>query len=161
MSLSDSIEFRKAVIPDETDALCDFDQKVFGAYPDDLFSPEEWAEFESYWVRLNGVTIGCVALEPDVDYDGEPKPGSLFVASTGLLPDYQGRGYGSTIKKWQIDYGRQHGFKLIVTNARESNRRSIRLNQKFGFKVREIAPGYYSNPDEPATVMELHVRAAE
>ncbi len=156
-----NIEFRKAAIPDEIGTLCNFDRKIFGSYPDDLFSPDEWAEFESYWVLVNGVTIGCVALEHDVDYDEEPKPGSLYVASTGLLPGYQGRGYGSTIKKWQIDYARQHGFEVIVTNARESNTRSIRLNQKFGFKVRETAPGYYSNPDESAAVMELRIRAAE
>jgi ribosomal protein S18 acetylase RimI-like enzyme len=161
MSLVTNIEFKKVVIPDEMDALRDFDQKIFGDYPDDLFSPEEWGGLESYWVLMNGVPVGCIALEHDIDFDGEPKPGSLFIASTGLLPDYQGRGYGSTIKEWEIDYGRRHGFKLIVTNARESNTRSIRLNEKFGFKVRETALGYYSNPKESATVMQLQVGAAE
>lgn len=43
-----SVEFRKAVIPDDIEALCDFDRKVFGAYPEDLFLPEDWAELESY-----------------------------------------------------------------------------------------------------------------
>jgi hypothetical protein len=41
------MEIRKAVIPDEIEALCDFDRKVFGSYPEDLFSPEDWVELES------------------------------------------------------------------------------------------------------------------
>jgi ribosomal protein S18 acetylase RimI-like enzyme len=149
-----NIEFRRTVLPDEVEALCHFDRKVFGSYPDDLFSPEDWAELESYWVITDGITVGCVALKRDVDYDEEPKPGSLYIESTGLLPKYQRQGYGAKIKEWQIDYAKKHGFKVIVTNARESNIASVRLNQRFGFTICDTVPDYYSNPDESATVME-------
>ena len=64
---------------------------------------------------------------------------------------------GAKQKEWQIEYARQHGFEGIVTNMGESNVRLIRLNEKFGFKTRGIAPGYYSNPEERALVMELKV----
>lgn len=156
-----NIEFRRAVLPDEIEALCEFDRQAFGSYPDDLFSPEDWAELESYWVLADGVTIGCIALKRDVGYDEEPESGSLYIASTGLLPKYQHQGYGGKLKEWQIDYARRQGFRLIVTNARESNIPSIKLNQRFGFKIRETVPGYYSNPDESAAVMELRIRTAE
>ena len=73
-----NIEFRKAVVPDDIEALCDFDRKVFGAYPDDLFLPEDWAELESYWLMADGNTIGCLALKGDVDYDRGAQAG-MFV----------------------------------------------------------------------------------
>jgi ribosomal protein S18 acetylase RimI-like enzyme len=38
---------------------------------------------------------------------------------------------------------------------RESNTRIIRLNNKFGFTARELVPGYYSEPEEAAVVMDL------
>ncbi|MGA2371629.1 MAG: hypothetical protein ABSG11_13275 [Candidatus Korobacteraceae bacterium] len=65
--------------------------------------------------------------------------------------------YGNHMKDWQIQYARERQFKRIVTNARESNVKSIRLNAKFGFQARERISGYYSNPNEAAIVMELEV----
>ena len=149
------VEFKKAIVPDEVPLLCDFDRRVFGNFPDDLFDSEYWAELESYWVLSGGVMIGCTALQPNVDYDEEPKSSSLFIASTGLLPEFQGRGIGNRIKEWQIRYAQEHEFKRIITNAREGNVASISLNKKFGFRVRERIADYYSNPVEAAIVMEL------
>ena len=145
------------MIPDDIRALCDFDRKVFGAYPEDIFSPEDWAELESYWMVVNGDAIGCLALNRDVNYDEEPRPGCLYIETTGVLPEYQGQGFGTRMKEWQIEYAMQNGFRVIVTNARQSNDSSIRLNRKFGFRTREIVPDCYSNPDEPAVVMELEI----
>ena len=154
-----NIEFRRTILPDEVEALCDFDRQVFGAYPDDLFSPEDWAELESYWAIINGKTIGCIALKRNVDYDEEPRQGSLYIESTGVLPEYQRQGLGAKMKRWQIEYAKKHGFGITVTNARQSNAASIALNTQFGFRTREIVPQYYSDPDESAVVMELEIGA--
>ena len=64
---------------------------------------------------------------------------------------------GAQQKQWQIEYARERGFEIIVTNMRESNTRIIRLNKKFGFATRELVPGYYSDPEEAAIVMELRL----
>jgi ribosomal protein S18 acetylase RimI-like enzyme len=50
------------------------------------------------------------------------------------------------------------GFELIVTNMRKSNSPIIKLNEKLGFTIREISPGYYSDPSEDAIVMELRLQ---
>lgn len=154
-----NIEFRRTVIPDEIEVLCAVDRQVFGSSPGDLFSPEDWAELESYWVVVDGNTVGCIAVKRNVDYDEEPRPGSLYIESTGVLPEYQRQGFGAKMKEWQIEYAKQHGFGTIVTNARQSNVASIGLNKRFGFRTREIVPQYYSNPDESAVVMELEIGA--
>ena len=150
-----NIEFRKVVIPDENEALCAFDRIAFAQFPADLFEKEEWAEFESHWMIVDGKTVGCSAFVHDVDFDETSKPGYLWIASTGVLPDHQGKGFGRMLKEWQIDYAKQHGFTVIVTNMRQSNSRIIKLNEKLGFTIREVVPEYYPDPTEDAIVMEL------
>jgi ribosomal protein S18 acetylase RimI-like enzyme len=149
------IEFRSVKVPEEIEALCEFDRKAFASFPGDIFDPEDWAGYESYWMIVDGEIVGCSAFVHDVDYDEQSKPKSLYIMSTGVLPEFQGRRLGAEQKRWQIEYARQRGFEVIVTNMRESNVRIIRLNGKFGFKIREIVPGYYSDPEERAVVMEL------
>jgi len=150
-------EFSKAIVPEEIDALCEFDRIVFGAYPSDLFDKEDWAEYDSYWMTVDGKRIGCSAFAYDIDFDGTSRPNCLYIASTGILPEYQGRGFGSMQKQWQIDFAKHRHCKAIVTNMRQSNERMIRLNEKFGFTQRETSSGYYSHPDEAVLVMELRL----
>jgi ribosomal protein S18 acetylase RimI-like enzyme len=151
------VEFKRVNVPDEIEALCEFDRKAFASFPADLFDPEEWAEYESYWMTVDGNTVGCSAFVHDVDYDEQPRPKCLYIMSTGVLPEFQGRGLGAQQKQWQIEYARERGFEIIVTNMRESNTRIIRLNKKLGFTTRELVPGYYSDPEEAAIVMELRL----
>jgi len=149
------IEFRRAAIPDEIDALCEFDRKVFHAYPSDVYGPEAWKEFESHWLIVDGIIVGCTAFGHNVDYDYEARPGYLFISSTGVLPEFRRKGFGKEQKKWQIEYAKKNGFKIIVTNMRQSNEPIIRLNEWFGFKQRKVHLHYYHEPDEAAIVMEL------
>ena len=152
------VEFKKVIVPDEIDALCEFDRKAFHAYPSDIYTPEDWQECESYWLIVDGKTVGCTAFEHNMDYDEQNCPGYLYISSTGVSPEFQGQGFGDMQKKWQIEYAKRNGFTRIVTNMRQSNERIIRLNEKFGFKQRKIDPHYYEDPDEAAVVMELDLR---
>jgi ribosomal protein S18 acetylase RimI-like enzyme len=144
------IEFRKAIIPDEIPALRDFDKKAFHAHPADLSSVEEWGRWESHWVLLDEEIVGCISMETK-------RKTELWIASTGLLPEFCGRGLGNKLKQWEIDYAKNNGYPLIGTMMRQSNEKIIGLNKKFGFTVRKIVPGVYLNPDETAVVMELRV----
>src|ERR1700722_18616835 len=146
------IEFREAVVPNEIEALCKFDQIAFESFPADLFDADEWAQYESYWMIVDGRIVGCSAFLHDVDYDERPRQKCLWIVSTGILPEFRGQGLGSKQKEWRLEYARQRGFEVIVTNMRQTNTRIIRLNQTFGFTTRELVPGYYSDPEEAAVV---------
>ena len=153
------IEFKRVVIPDEIEALCDFDRKVFVRYPQDVFSPQWWEKCESYWMIADGKVVGCTAFLLNADYDARPRPGCLCIDSTGVLPEFQGRGFGRQQKEWQIRYARNEGFTEIVTVMRKGNTRIVRLNESLGFTLRRIDDHYY--PDgEPGIVMELRLQAA-
>ncbi len=81
-------------------------------------------------------------------------PGTLYIQSTGLLPQYRGQGLGHRIKAWQIEYAKQNAFRPIVTNYRETNSPMISINNKFGFQPIRTTPAYYED-GEATVVMEL------
>jgi ribosomal protein S18 acetylase RimI-like enzyme len=83
------------------------------------------------------------------------REGSLYIASTGILPNFRGKGFGQLSKAWQIAYARVNGFSRIVTNTRRRNAAMIALNKKFGFRVLRTTPRYYREPTDATVVMEL------
>jgi ribosomal protein S18 acetylase RimI-like enzyme len=153
-------EFRKAVLPDELKRLVSFDHKVFTRA--DWFTKSDWERYDSYWLIVDEVTVGCCGFEHHVDFQDDqeienpPLPGSLYISTTSILPRFQGQGLGRLLKSWQIAYARRHRFARIVTNHRASNRQMIELNKEFGFRIiRRQKAIYYEDPDEPTVVMEL------
>ena len=63
----ETIEFRKVPVPEGIPALCDFDRNAFQDTPGDFYSPEKWAECESYWLVVDGQVVGCTAFELNTD----------------------------------------------------------------------------------------------
>jgi ribosomal protein S18 acetylase RimI-like enzyme len=159
------VEFLKADAKD-LQSLIAFDHAVFPK--SDWFDTDCWKLYESWWMIVDGVRAGCCAFERHADFqeylrrDGKNLHllGSLYIASTGILPRLQGRGLGALLKTWQIAYARRHGFTRIVANTRKSNLRMIRLNRRFGFKVIRTTRGYYHDPVEATVVMELDIARA-
>jgi len=151
-------EIRKAVLPRELRSLVALDRKIFPV--SDRFRPSDWMRYESYWLLLDGRKIGCCAFQKhatfELDDQVDPRlQGSLYVATTGIVPCFQGMGFGDLLKSWQVAYARHHGFTRIVTNTRKRNQAMISLNRKHGFKVIETALRYYTDPADSAVVMEL------
>ncbi len=152
-------EFRRAVLPRELTRLVAFDHKVFKKA--DWFRKADWERYENYWMIVDGIAVGCCGFEHHADFDQEQESsprlrGSLHISTTGILPRFQGQGFGRLLKSWQIAYARHHHFTGIVTNHRASNRGMIKLNKAFGFRIiRRRKTNYYADPSEPTVVMEL------
>ncbi len=152
-------EFRRTVVPREIRSLMAFDRRVFPR--SDLFDAAYWRTCVSYWMFVDHVKAGCCAFEEHVDFrdnlecPNPPRQGSLYICSTGILPEFQGKGLGVLLKAWELAYARYHGFTRVVTNMRSRNAAIIRLNRKFGFRVVRTTDGYYSGPADSTLVMEL------
>jgi ribosomal protein S18 acetylase RimI-like enzyme len=154
-------EFRKAIVPDEIRGLMAFDHRVFPK--SDRFDAAYWNICESYWMVVDGVQVGCCAFERHVDFQDDirrdglnrRRRGTLYICSTGILPKFQGKGFGSLLKSWEVSFARYHAFKRMVTNTRKRNTKMIELNRKFGFHVIRTTPRYYSDPTDSTVVMEL------
>ena len=157
-------EFRPADPEHEMRSLLAFDRKVFR--PSDRFDKSYWRTLEVYWMLAAGVKVGCCAFETHVDFgedsreDGlnPPMRGSLFIATTGILPRFQGRGFGRLLKAWEIAYAGYHGFHRIVTNTRKRNTAMIAMNRGFGFRILRTSPAYYDDPPDATVVMELRLQ---
>ena len=119
-------EFRKAILPREIGALLAFDRKIFPAA--DRFDAAYWKNCESYWLIVGNAKAGCCAFEKHVDFhdsagDAPRRRGSLYIATTGILPRFQNQGFGALLKSWEIAYARYHGFNRVITNCRKRNAR--------------------------------------
>ncbi len=160
-------EFKKAKTSKEIRSLTAFDRKVFRG--SDRFPAEYWKQIDVFWMLIDNVKVGCCGFERNVDFQGDlsedginPRmEGSLYVATTGILPKFQGLGLGQMLKCWEISYARHHRFHRIVTNTRERNVIMIELNKKFGFQVIRTTPRYYSSPMDSTVVMELRLTPAQ
>ncbi len=141
-------EFLKVRLPADLQRLVTFDHHAFAK--SDWFASGDWKEYTSYWMLVNNRRVGCCAFQPQGD--------SLYIASTAILPEKQGIGFGQLLKAWQIAYARSNGFKRIVIHTRKSNRAMIAVNRKFGFRVVRTVAGYYADPVEPGVVMELRLK---
>jgi ribosomal protein S18 acetylase RimI-like enzyme len=157
-----TVEFRAAELPRELRSLVNFDRKVFPR--GDVFPALHWRELEPWWMLVDGVRVGCSAFAPGVDFredlPGEANlasPGCLYIASTAILPSWQGMGFGTMLKAWQVSYARCHGYDRIVTNTRKRNAAMIRLNRKFHFRTLRTTPRYYQAPPDATIVMELRL----
>lgn len=155
------VEVRRAR-PDEMYLLCEMDTKIFG---DDAFdSPELWEGLEVFLIVVDEKIVGSNALRhhsgvsESIEAEYTFCFGSLYIVTTGILPEWQGKGIGKIVKAWQVDYAREHGFCRIVTNARVSNHRSIELNKKFGFRIMGTISKYYEYPMEDAIILELNTK---
>ena len=150
------VEFLPAALPGDLRRLMAFDRRVFSKA--DLFDAEYWRRCESWWMLVDGRRAGCCAFERDVDLtrEGEHRRvGTAYVATTGILPRFQGQGLGRLIKAWQISWAMKNGFRRLVGVTRKSNRAMLRLNRSSGFRRVRAIPHYYAEPDEPGVVMEL------
>ena len=139
------VQFRKVDPATEIRELVQFDRQVFPR--SDVFPASYWRNVESYWMIVDAQTVGCCAFERNAP--------TLYVASTGVLPLWRGRGLGTKLKLWQIAFARKHGFKRIVSHCRQKNLPMISLNEKVGFRTIAVEPGYYTRPRDAAVVMEL------
>jgi ribosomal protein S18 acetylase RimI-like enzyme len=155
------VEFRRAIVPREIRRLKAFDKKVFPKA--DLFDATAWRGYESYWMIVDRRAVGCCAFQTNVDFQEDvredgvntPLPGSLYIATTGILPGRQGTGLGALLKCWEIAYAKYHGYKRVVTNVRSRNAAMLALNRKFGFQEIRTTAGYYAGPRDATVVMEL------
>lgn len=141
------LEFRRVDVANELRRLRDFDKRIFPK--GDLFPSAYWRECQVFWLLVDGKRVGCCALQ-EAEEDG-----ALSIASTGILPAWQGFGLGRVMKAWQVAYARCNGFRRLITETREGNLRMIHLNESFGFRIVRTLPDHYFDPDESGVEMEL------
>jgi GNAT superfamily N-acetyltransferase len=77
-----------------------------------------------------------------------PGPGShVSTASFMVAADARGRGVGTALCEFALDWARQRGYAGMQFNAvAESNRTAVELYKRLGFEVVGTVPGAFEHP---------------
>jgi len=106
-----------------------------------------------------GVPVPVVLAEEDDEVKEDLRPfakaRALYVYSTTVLPEYEGRGFGQIIKAYLRGRARGAGYRWVVGHAKEGA--SVALNLRFGAKLGRRHPNW-SDTGEPYRFYSLKLR---
>ena len=85
--------------------------------------------------------------------------GTMVVADTadvqtiGVVPEYEGHGYGRTMLEQMHERAREQGAERILLEVRADNPRAQRLYERSGYRAIHVRRGYYDDGTD-AIIME-------
>lgn len=82
--------------------------------------------------ELDGRIVGYSSLSKFCDKEGYARSVEISVY---IDPEYHGQGIGTLLMKEIIDRGRELGHHVIVAGITAGNDVSIKMHEKFGFKL--------------------------
>ena len=139
---------------DDVPAVGALEHKLFpiDAWPVQMFLDElSQPETRRYLVAETNEGIvgyaGLMCIEPIAD-----------VQTIAVVPDYEGRGIGSTLLTHLIDEARQRGAADVLLEVRADNPRAQQLYVRFGFEQIHVRPRYYRDGVD-ALIMRLQLTA--
>jgi ribosomal-protein-alanine N-acetyltransferase len=137
---------------DDVTAVSVLEQKLFpiDAWPLQMFLDElAQPETRRYLVAESADGIvgyaGLMCIEPIAD-----------VQTIAVVPDYEGRGIGSTLLTTLIDEARRRYAADLLLEVRADNPRAQRLYLRFGFEQIHVRPRYYRDGVD-ALIMRLQL----
>ena len=88
--------------------------------------------------------LGTAKMGPN-----RPGPGShVSTASFMVAADARGRGVGTVLCRFALEWAREHGYAGMQFNAvTESNRRAVEIYERLGFYVVGTVPGAFAHPE--------------
>ncbi|WP_395929153.1 ribosomal protein S18-alanine N-acetyltransferase [Arthrobacter sp. RT-1] len=141
---------------DDVTAVSVLEQKLFpiDAWPLQMFLDElAQPETRRYLVAESADGIvgyaGLMCIEPIAD-----------VQTIAVVPDYEGRGIGTTLLTALIDEARRRYAADLLLEVRADNPRAQRLYLRFGFEQIHVRPRYYRDGVD-ALIMRLQLTGDE
>jgi GNAT superfamily N-acetyltransferase len=125
-------------------------------------------EAHDIWVEAPpGLTV--VAVEGDRALGtakmgtNRPGPGShVSTASFMVAADARGRGVGTALCRFALDWARQRGYAGMQFNAvAESNRAAVELYERLGFAIVGTVPGAFAHPTLGRVGLHVMYRAID
>lgn len=141
---------------DDVTAVSVLEQKLFpiDAWPLQMFLDElAQPDTRRYLVAESADGIvgyaGLMCIEPIAD-----------VQTIAVVPDYEGRGIGTTLLTALIDEARRRYAADLLLEVRADNPRAQRLYLRFGFEQIHVRPRYYRDGVD-ALIMRLQLTGDE
>ncbi len=96
-------------------------------------------------VKTSGLVVGFACLWA---LDEE-----LKINNIAIHPDWRGRGLGTRLLRWILDFGRSEGCAEATLEVRPSNEVARTLYRRHGFEEVGRRKGYYRDTHEDAILM--------
>jgi len=143
------IELRRAHSRKDAKRLSRLDRKIFAV--GEAFRERNWWGCRCFWIVVDGKIAGSIAMSHNKEFR------SLYIDTIGIIPSLRGKGIGTFVLDWQIEYAKKLGCRLVTSDIRLSNKRSVYLHERAGFKVAGVVKDFYDNPKEDGLRLELWV----
>ena len=91
----------------------------------------------NYAVEIGGKIVGCMSASLCSNYDYFKKDNYAELISLYVLPEYQGAGIGSKLKKVFVDWAKENGATKYVIGVLEDNFKARKVYEKWGGKLNE------------------------
>jgi ribosomal-protein-alanine N-acetyltransferase len=78
---------------------------------------------------------------------------TLQITTLGVASSHQGKGLGSSLVKYALEYAISNKVLIMTLEVRVSNAKAIHLYERNGFEKVATRKQYYSHPDEDAILM--------
>jgi ribosomal-protein-alanine N-acetyltransferase len=97
----------------------------------------------SFWTRLEQRTRALLT-----GHEPEELPTVGHILNIAVDPDFRNQGLGKRLLEYALDHSRKLGAERVELEVRTGNDAAITLYQKYGFEIRELFSGYYSNGED-------------
>ena len=135
-----TLTIRPATIEDIPD-LSTIDQACFQSQRPDMHTRFEnllhRPNYQLFIIQLDGVTIGKAHLRLSTNQS--------HITDVAILPTYQGKGYGSALLHYCINYSLQNSINNIYLEVETSNSHALNLYKRLGFTITN-AYNFWSTP---------------
>ena len=137
--------------PGDLDAVMEIERVSFRApWSAQVFSEEmvrDWAHVDVVRDAAEGflVAFGNYWLVAD----------EIHLLNLATHPLARRAGHASRLLAHIIEFGRQHGCRIVTLEVRRSNAAALRLYRRFAFRPVGVRPNYYAEDQEDAIVMLL------
>jgi GNAT superfamily N-acetyltransferase len=135
LTLEDRPDLERALYEVECDARVDIPSRA----PMAAQSYEEWRDNT---IERSGVTLGSVFLAVAGDEvvgfatlaEQPGRPGVGLHVMTGVARGWRGKGIAGAIKRWQVEWAREHGLTTLETDNNDLNVPMRAVNAALGYR---------------------------
>ncbi len=136
----------RPLVASDLDKLLEIENESF-AYPN--WDRQAFLRYRCLIAEVEGEMAGAVVLRQTFAGDSTG-PREVEILNLAVAPQFRRQGIGLALLASELtDQG------LYFLEVRESNKSAQALYRKLGFLEVSRRPGYYTNPDETAIVMQM------
>ena len=120
--------------PDDRDFLFELNRLSMGSYIDATWGWDEAEQVEYFNAHFDASTRSIIVIEGQAagELAVDERPNEIYVARIALLPEFQGKGIGTSVVRSILD-GAAATERCVTLDVLQANPRAVALYEPLGF----------------------------